>query len=246
MARKDIIQELNDLGSGLPAESPQNRYEVPAGYFEGLASEIMAVIKAEEFLSSLPKKNPYEIPAGYFEGLESRVMNRIREHADYQTSEEEIESLSPLLSSLSKKPVFSVPENYFENLAIDPFKQEAKIVTISVTRTRWFRMAAAAVVAGVILTASLFVFKKEKIDPVKNPQGWVAKNLKKVDKDDLEAFVEIAGSEAEKESAKTDSKSAEIKEVKELMNEVSEKEINAFITETASAYGGNSEDIMMN
>ena len=35
---------------------------------------------------------------------------------DHQTSEEEIESLSPLLSSLKNKNPYSVPAGYFETL----------------------------------------------------------------------------------------------------------------------------------
>ncbi|MER3498228.1 MAG: hypothetical protein C4308_06100 [Chitinophagaceae bacterium] len=244
MARKDIIQELNELGTSLKSLETEKVYTVPEGYFEGLATEVLAKIKAEEFIQSLPKQNPYTVPAGYFEGLEEQIMNKVRDHADYQTAKEEIESLSPLLSSINKKPVFSVPENYFENLPVTPPASKGKIVSISVTKTKWFRLAVAAMIAGVVLTAALFVFNSpSKIDPVKNPHGWVAKNLKKVDKDDLAAFVELAVPEAEKESAKTDVKALEIKE---LLQEVPQKEIEEFINETAASYGENAEDIMLN
>ena len=52
---------------------------------------------------------------GYFNELDEKIMEIIRRHPDYQTSREELESVSPLLSSISKRPVYSVPKGYFEN-----------------------------------------------------------------------------------------------------------------------------------
>src|SRR6266498_2947818 len=112
MANKDIIQELRDLESNLANVNSQNTYSVPEGYFEGFAAQVIGLIKDDEnlaSLSSLPKESPYRVPAGYFDELEERIMQAIRNHADYQTSKEELESISPLLSSLNKRPVYSVP-----------------------------------------------------------------------------------------------------------------------------------------
>ena len=58
---------------------------------------------------------PFTVPDRYFNELDEKIMEIIRSHPDYQTSREELESVSPLLSSISKRPVYSVPKGYFEN-----------------------------------------------------------------------------------------------------------------------------------
>src|SRR5262245_57114329 len=159
MPNKDIIQELNDLGSNLQGFS-ENIYSVPPGYFDDLPEQMLGFIRANEsltWLSSLPKEMPYNVPAGYFHELDQRIMEIIRSHPDYQTSREEIESVSPLLSSINKRPVYSVPNGYFENFkpGVEE-REETKIV--SITDRRWLRFAAAAFVAGVMLTVGFIAF----------------------------------------------------------------------------------------
>ena len=46
--RDNILQELKELNSRLAAETVLNVYTVPAGYFEGLANQVMARIRALE------------------------------------------------------------------------------------------------------------------------------------------------------------------------------------------------------
>ena len=90
MARKDIIQELNELGSSLTGTLSQNVYSVPEGYFEAFASSVLSRINAENespFLSELTKSNPYKVPVGYFDGLAENVMNAVRNHPDYLNSQ---------------------------------------------------------------------------------------------------------------------------------------------------------------
>src|SRR5437773_3701658 len=121
MAKKYIIQELNELGSSLAGTPSQNVYSVPEGYFEAFASSVLSKINAENgasFLSELPKSNPYNVPVGYFDGLAENVMNAVRNHPDYLNSQEELELILPLLNSLKKEPVFSVPQDYFENFSV--------------------------------------------------------------------------------------------------------------------------------
>jgi hypothetical protein len=234
MARTDIIQELNGLGSSLTNLSGENIYSVQDGYFEGFAFQVLAAVKSEndelQHISFLTKKNPYHIPAGYFEGLAEITIKNIRAHADYQTSGEELESISPLLSSLNKAPVYSVPVGYFENFqpAVAD-KPAAKIVSID--SRRWFRYAAAAVVTGIIVLGSVLFFNmKSKIDPRKNPEGWVSKNLKKVSEKDINEFVKLAEEEAAiKEGAVVTVKK---EDMKELMKDIPSNEIDQFLSET--------------
>jgi hypothetical protein len=245
MARKDIIQELNDLGSSLENTTTGNIYSIPEGYFEGFAQQVLGRIKAEEkgleFLSLLSKENPYQVPVGYFKNLPQNIMEGIRRHADYQTSREELESISPLLNSLNKKPVFSVPDNYFANFEVAPGKKtEAKVVLLA--SRKWIRYAAAAVITGVIALSTFSILNKKKIDPNKNPEGWVAKNMKKVSPEVINEFVKLADEELPlKESTATTNKTDDIKE---LMKDVSVNEIDKFLDETGSSDENENNSLM--
>jgi hypothetical protein len=163
MANKDIIQELSDLASNLPGNISTNIYSVPPGYFEGFSEQILGLIKTNESMtwqSSLPKEMPFNVPDGYFNELDEKIMEIIRRHPDYQTSREEVASVSPLLSNISKRPVYSVPKGYFENFK--PGVEEKKDTkVVSITGRKWLSYAAAAIIVGVILMAGLMVYNNK-------------------------------------------------------------------------------------
>lgn len=250
------MNELTGLGSILAQISPQHLYKVPDGYFEGLANQTMNRIKALEaaganeeleilspLLSGISKENLFEVPAGYFENLSEKLMQGIRDHADYLTSDEEIASLSPLLSNISRKSPYDIPAGYFENLnTVIENKKEAKV--ISITSLNWYRVAVAAVIFGVVAIGALFFMNPKQIDPNKNPQAWVKKNVNKnVSQQQLDDFVALAkGNENNKnlsDNIKTD-------EMKELMKGVSEKEIQDFLNDAVALESGDAEDIFLN
>jgi len=54
----DIIQELRELDSQLAAIPRTMPYEVPVGYFEGLADVVLSIAKNEEPQLHLPKVMP--------------------------------------------------------------------------------------------------------------------------------------------------------------------------------------------
>ncbi len=127
--KDNILQELSELNSSLPINQ-QNVYSVPAGYFDGLAAQMLNHIKAMEaanaveelghlspMLSNMSKQVPYVVPQGYFDGLPAKAIQSVLESNDYQTAKEEMETLSPLLSGLKKEMTFAVPQGYFEGLA---------------------------------------------------------------------------------------------------------------------------------
>ena len=248
--RNTILNELADLGSMLATHDPQNIYAVPSGYFEDLADQILNRIKALEandakeelsylspFLSNVSKEMPYSVPARFFQDLSEDVLKKISEHQDYQTSEEEIEALSPLLSSLKNKNPYSTPAGYFEKLENGVEKKEAKI--ISITRRRWYRLSVAAVVIGIVAISGLAIFRSKQVDPNKNPQAWIEKNVdKKVSKDKIDEFVKLA----EDGSTNVTYEKDDVKhtEIKELMKDVPEKEIVDFLND-AIALESNSD-----
>lgn len=244
-----ILQELNELESSLAKMEPTQQFQVPEGYFENFAHSVMDRIRAEEyetsgFLEGLPKQHPYKTPQGYFDGLEQRLMQFIREHADYQDVRSELESLSPLLGNLKKETPYSVPQGYFETLDIDKNKEieTAKVVSINRSKTRWLKYAAAAVVTGIIVLGSFLFISRDKIDPVGEPQKWVAKQVKKIPENKLEEFIEITDGTGAGDVVLNGAQSPEIKQ---LLKDLSDEELDEFIEET-SVIADDDETLFLN
>jgi len=243
MARKDIIQELNELGSSLAGTQPQNIYSVPEGYFEAFASSVLSRLNAENespFLSELTKSNPYKVPAGYFDGLAENVMNAVRNHPDYLNSQEELELISPLLNNLKKEPVFSVPDNYFENFTVVlNHKQPAKVV--GMFSRKMMRYAAAAIITGVIALAGLIIYQNGRSHPSADKiMAKVEKDVKKIDDvkqlDNLAEFMDAGLNE--KEVAATNA--VKSNDVEKLLKDVSMDELKEFNEESKDI-----QDVMM-
>ena len=254
--RNIILNELKDLESFLGNYNPQNIYAVPNGYFERLPTHILNRIKALEatnakdelnylspLLSNVSKEIPYAVPAGFFQNLSEGVLKKISEHENYQTSEEEIVSLSPLLSSLKNKNPYSVPVGYFENIETGIEKKGTKV--ISITRRRWYRLAVAAVIIGIVAIGGLLFIKSGQVSPVDNPQAWIEKNVKKVNKDKIDEFVSLANDDSN-EKADDQSDAAKKAEIKELMKDVPEKEIEAFLNDAVALESNTDTDGLMN
>jgi len=268
--RNTILNELAELGNVLANHDPQNIYAIPAGYFEGLASQILNRIKALEannakkelsllspLLSNVSKEVPYSVPAGFFQNLSEDVLKKISEHEDYlrkesfgQTSEEEIETLSPLLSSLKNKNPYSTPAGYFEKLETgvvrkDSFGEKKETKVISITKRRWYRLAVAAVVIGIVAISGLTIFRSKQVDPNKNPQAWIEKNVdKKVSKDKIDEFVKLAEDESINVAYEKDD--VKLAEIKELMKDVPEKEIEDFLNDAIALESNSDTDGSMN
>lgn len=257
--RNHILTELNDLGSTLADYSHQNTYTVPDGYFDELSNKVLSRIKALEtsdaveelqllspLLTQINRELPYSVPVGYFDGLEEKLMQAIREHADYQTSSEELASLSPMLSSISKKTPYTLPAGYFESLVNNGMKKEGKkekAKIILITKQKWFRFAAAAVLVAFIALSGWIILFSKKVDPVKNPEAWVAKNTKKISSEEINSFINLTDEELiEKNSADNNSANEEIRE---LMKDVPDNEIQTFLNETAALEDKN-EEVLLN
>jgi len=254
--RNTILNELKDLESSLGSYSPQNLYTVPNGYFEGLPTRILNRIKALEavdakeelaylspLLSNVSKRMPYSVPAGFFQNLSDNIVQQVGEHTNHQTSEEEIERLSPMLSSLKNRNPYAVPAGYFESLETKVEKKEAKV--ISITKRRWYRLAVAAAVIGIVVIGGLLFMNQGQPDVNKNPRAWVNKNVnKKVSQEKIDEFVKLA----EDESINTTEESDATKqaEIKELMKDVSEKEIEDFLNDAVALESNDDTDALMN
>jgi hypothetical protein len=250
--KENILQELIELKSTLANVTPQNVYTVPVGYFDGLVTIVLNRIKALEAINATEELNylspifsnvsrqiPYSVPAGYFEGLAENMMQLVRESNDYQTAKEELETLSPLLSGMNKTMPYSVPQGYFENLVEEKNKPAAKV--ISITHRKWFKYAAAAVVTGfIVLAGFIYSNSRNSVDPVEQPYAWVKKNIKKVD---IDAFVKLADEELTNQTVVATSP-LKPGEIKELMKDISDKEIQDFLDATPDSE--NDAEMMMN
>lgn len=244
MPNKDIIQELSDLGSNLPGNISTNIYSVPPGYFESFGEQLLDLIKADEsliWLSSLPKEMPFNVPGGYFNELDEKIMEIIRRHPDYQTSREELESVSPLLSRISKRPVFSVPTGYFENFK--PGVEEKKDTkVVSITSRKWPRYAAAAIIVGVVLMAGLIAFNyNNNKDSAGKTLAKFEKEVKKInDVKSTDTLIDFMDTGLNEKELASNQKSIKTDDVQQLLKDISIDELKDFNEESKDI-----EDVMM-
>ena len=183
---------------------------------------------------------PFSVPDGYFNELDEKIMEIIRRHPDYQTSREELESVSPLLSSISKRPVYSVPKGYFENFK--PGVEEKKDTkVVSITGRKWLRYAAAAIIVGVILMAGFIAFNNSNKDSAGKTLAKFEKEVKKINDvkstDTLIDFMDAGLNEKELASSQ---KSIKTDDVQQLLKDVSIDELKDFNEESKDI-----EDVMM-
>lgn len=235
--RIHIQEELNGLNSQLPSETSGTPYSVPEGYFEGFAASVLSKIRAvpelsarEEIaelsplLAGISRKMPYELPDQFFQTLDEDLLF-------IMADEEE----SVTLSMIKKDMPFEVPAGYFNDLPQQVLEklpsQGAKVIHMS--SRKWMRVAVAAIFVGVITISGLLYFNGKNDVTVDNPQ-WVAKKLKNVSDRDLDEFVKTTDLNASS-SVTAQNKSVKTAEVKKLLQDVSDNELDAFLNQVPVA-----------
>ena len=224
-SRNTISDELKAFESQLQAGLNHPPYSVPQGYFENLAATILNRIHSENvsskdeismlspLLAGIPRKMPFELPSGYFAESAGNVLPSIHQE----------ESL--VLSFISKEMPYQVPQGYFMNL---PDKILEKLDTsrgkmISM-RTKWMRMAAAAVVTGILAISGILYFNRDQ--PVPAGSESIAIEVEKASQEELDAFItSTTGTSTTQEQ-----KSAITEEAKALLDDVSDQELEAFLS----------------
>ena len=223
----NIQDELNSLNSNLPADVNGMPYTVPNGYFEGLAASVMAKIKnadevsaSEEIaqlstlLAGISRTVPFSVPDHYFS---SNI-----ESLPAFTSENEA---SLVLSFISKEMPYQVPPGYFDGLShkvLDKVSDRGGARVVPMIKRKWMHIAAAAMVAGIITISGISYFNNNGTETVtKDP---VAVELKKATTEELKTF--ITNTDATVNDNTTVQNTAE---VKTLLNDVSDKELEAFL-----------------
>jgi len=168
---------------------------VPEGYFEGFASRMLEKIRAGAVQPEARREATQE-------GEFSPLLERIGKNMPYEVPEGYFDSSIPstLLIGLKDKTTYEVPEGYFESFAeivtarIKPadVKQTGKLVTMSGQRkTSWWKYAAAAVVAGLLVTFGWqrvqTIFRSK--DPLAGTVN-VSQDLAKVSDQDIQNYVD--------------------------------------------------------
>jgi hypothetical protein len=154
----EILNELRSISPALAEMEKVNVFTVPEGYFINLDEKIATTV----FLQIDKKESFQKVPEGYFDSLSNKILSRIKE--EEENVDNEIKWLSPALHYLKQEEVFTVPVGYFDGLSdrvLNKIKgQNAKVVSFNSVK-KWWKYAAAAVVAGIITITSLQLFKTE-------------------------------------------------------------------------------------
>ena len=154
--KDEILMELQDTSPILAQISRSNVFTVPEGYFENLGERLLvnALLNIPEGEAGNESNHSQQVPSGYFDQLSDSILSKIK-----NAEKAALAGDYPLLDSLKKENVYSVPEAYFENLSsgiLAAIKPKAKI--ISFTKSIWWKYAAAAFFAGIMLVSAFFIF----------------------------------------------------------------------------------------
>ena len=232
-SRITIQEELKALDSSLPGGIGFPAFSVPDGYFDGLSSAVMQKIRNKDMdsardelaglsplLAGIPKTTPFSVPEGYF-------------HSNMESLKAiSSEAVPAVLQYAGKAMPYAVPSGYFQSFAdtvLKKVKPQAKV--ISMTPRRWMRVAAAAMVAGIITISGIAYFSGKQEIKVDNPQ-WVAKKLKNVSDRELDEFVK--NTDIQGTLATVRNKPARNADVKTLLKDVPDNELDAFLNEVPS------------
>ncbi|HRD42860.1 MAG TPA: hypothetical protein PLN30_03870 [Ferruginibacter sp.] len=242
--RNDILNELNTLSplvAGIPfvnvftvpegyfnqlakaifmntAEAEQIEMpvtgNVPQGYFDGLAGNIMDKIKSLEaaakeeiqglspVLASIGNSNIFSVPDKYFENSAMAIAQKTGVNA-------EMELLSAPVAAIGNKNPFTVPDGYFNTLSHSinaALPKEARLVKMQ-SRFWAVRYAAAAVLVGLLGLFLFFYFDKKETSLTDNnvlaDAGKIIKNnsfdaeFATLDAEDIEKYLSKSGEDVQ-------------------------------------------------
>lgn len=241
MSTTNTIQdELNEMNSGLNSNANDTPYSVPEGYFDSLASSVLAKIKGEAtisgseeiaqlspLLAGISRQLPFSVPNNYFqsniEGLEAF------------TSENE-DSL--VLSFVDKQMPYEVPAGYFANFPEQVLEKlsgrKAKVVPMM--QRKWVRLAVAAMVTGIMAISGIMYFNNRGHGSTADPVTAV----KKASTQELNDFIKSTVVNVSDDKAAVTAHNAT--QTKKLFNDVSDKELDAFLNQVST----DDEDIDIN
>ena len=124
-------------------------------------------------------------------------------------------------------------------------KEQAKV--ISITKRRSYKFLIAAAIIGLLAIGALLLIKSGKVDPNTDPDKWIAKNVqKKVSAEKIDEFVALAKEDDAMNPAAEQTAPIKPEEIKELMKDIPEKDIQDFLNDAVALESNSDADEIMN
>ena len=248
------------LTSLLPEKGDASPFQVPEGYFEGLAGGILDRIKRGQSgsggQSGAVESGDWKAPVAGEVAEElariSPLLSGIDRKTPYWLPEGYFNELAPILAGLQDKALYEVPEGYFDGLAGEiaaRVKQPASVVVERPAPARvvpmgggkrgWWKYSAAAVVAGLLLTIGwLRLHTSGHGGNVVTPD--IANNLAKVSDQDIQTYLDsdndnISTPLAEVVTNSTATLDMDDNDVKSLLGDVPDGELKQYMEEHGGA-----------
>ncbi len=232
--------EDNDMEMNLLPEDARHlrkavTYQIPPGYFDDLADEILSKIHVPagiEFPCSMP-------PANYFEGLAGSVLSNINMNQDapvvLNDVEKELAEVDPFLATIPKTNVYAVPPGYFESFRVELPATQAAPVTMMRRPATWITYAAAAVVTGIIATG-VFLYNNEQNTTTTDSHYSYSTNyqqaLSKLPDSEITNYLDHPSPDADFITSVQDGNVTSTEHLfKVLLNNVSDREIQNYLKE---------------
>jgi hypothetical protein len=252
MLRINSMQPDEAFSFHLPAIDKNISFSAPpAGYFEGFAEKLLIRVKAEAgdnvdqelenlspFLSKMKRETPFSVPQNYFKELSDIVVESAK---TIDFVDDQAENLSPLMEDLRNKTTYTTPLSYFDNFSgrvLSHIKSESKIAKIVAigSRKTWLRVAAAAIVVGIISTIGFYSLNKNNQSPTTDPIAA----LSKLSDDEMNGYLQDQYSpiydtvitNTNSPLASSDLSNAE--DTDELLNNISDDELKQYFNEDIS------------
>jgi hypothetical protein len=192
-------------------------------------------------LAEVGRRTPYGVPNGYFEAnvpllCIARVSNPYTVPVDY------FEEQAPLLAVARSGNPYTVPAGYFDEQAtadrvaaamnVTVGGSGSKVIGLGVRKMSWMKYAAAAVVAGLILSVGLLRIHV-KSDKIAAPID-IARTMSTVSDQELQNFLTVQGAAFEQPTG-TVSASPNDGDLKSLLGNVPDGELKQYMEEHGGA-----------
>ena len=239
MKNKNIIfEELKEISPLMVQIKNTNVYSVSPSYFDKLSLEVIKKIRlTEELYNKSAPVTPYGIPANYFKNLPEAIFDKVLSNQKHSSEVfEETEAIAPLLNTIRKKSVYTGPADFFQNMQIPVLEvkeQKAKVVPIY-NWPKLFKFSAAAVV---ILFSGVGLYTITSKNNLSLTFGNNARNkVKNLSKEEIVNFLK-SNIPDENVTSVSRYKLKNENAIKSSLKQISDKEIQQFLTETEESDG---------
>lgn len=235
--KEEILSELREISPFLAHLEQVNPYTLPDGYFESLPDRITEKILLTAGLQPGLSSN-YQVPDGYFNNLSGQILSKIKMGGQQVNNvSEELASVAPLLNTISKEPVYQVPEGYFDReIAGSSLLPQSKGTGVFGIRSvkKWMQYAAAAVVAGILVTGA-FLFTDDRGDAYiefeKYNQVDIPTELNKVSEEELLKYLDNPEHSAITPSVNLSAAEVELFNMNNSIQTISDEELKQYLNE---------------